>query len=119
MAVSGLGNLHTNTVSLPTGNWQITGAPIQVYGYNYPIQNCTSGVCYPGYLWYNGYIPSTQINSHDANGKPNGIEGVPSNYQPAEIPLIPAGSASFPVQCRSRSLGYQRFSELGHEQRVD
>src|SRR5262249_14858105 len=46
--------------------------------------------CYPGYLWWNGYIPSYRINSVDPKtGKPNGYMGIPSNYKPAVQPLLP------------------------------
>ena len=95
--LAGVGSLWTTFFTLPSGNWNITGVPIQAYGYKYPIQNCTSGVCLPGYLWWNGYIPSNQINSHDANGKPNGYEGVPADYKPAVTPLIPYGSTTLPA----------------------
>ena len=53
--------------------------------------------CQPGYLWYNGYIPANQINSHAANGQPNGYEGVPADYKPAVTPLIPYGSTTLPA----------------------
>ena len=95
--LAGLGSLRSNYFSLPTGNWNLTGEPIQLYGYQYPIQNCTSGTCLPGYLWWNGYIPSNKINSTDANGKPNGYMGVPANYKPAVTPLIPWGSTTMPA----------------------
>ncbi len=87
--LAGLGNLRTNYFSLPTGNWNITGEKIQVYGYRYPIQDCRAGDCIPGYLWWNGYIPANQINSLDKNGKPNGYMGIPAGYKPAVTPLIP------------------------------
>ena len=88
--MAGLGSLASTYFTLPTDEFP-TGAPIQVYGYKYPIQNCTSGTCFPAYLWYNGYIPANRINSVDANGKPNGYEGIPANYKPAVAPLIPYG----------------------------
>jgi hypothetical protein len=94
--VAGVGSLRSTWFTLPTGNWNFTGEPVQIYGYKYPIQNCTSGVCVPGYLWWNGYIPANQINSHDANGNPNGFEGIPTNYKPAVTPLIPWGSTALP-----------------------
>jgi hypothetical protein len=81
---------------LPTGNWNVTGEPIHLYGYKYPIQDCRSGLCQPGYLWWNDYIPANQINSKDANGNPNGVMGVPSDYKPAVTPLIPWGSTALP-----------------------
>ena len=94
--VAGLGSLASTYFALPT-NVYPTGNPIEFYGYKYPIENCTSGTCYPGYLWWNGYIPATQINSVDAKGKPNGYMGVPSNYKPAGSPLIPFGSTALPA----------------------
>ena len=82
-----------------------TGNKLEVYGYKYPIQDCTSGACYPGYLWYNGYIPSNQINSVDANGKPNGYMGIPANYKPAVAAAVPYRQTALPPQC---SRGHQR-----------
>jgi len=73
---------------LPTGIYP-TGEAIQIYGYKYRIEDCRSGACRPGYLWWNGYIPANQINSVDANGKPNGVMGVPAGYKPAGQPINP------------------------------
>jgi len=94
--LAGLGSWYTTRWTLPTTVYP-NGTPVQLYGYKYPIQNCTSGVCFPGYLWWNGYIPANRINSHDANGNPNGIEGVPANYKPAGAPLIPYGTTTLPA----------------------
>jgi hypothetical protein len=94
--LAGLGSWYSTRWTLPTSIYP-TGTPIETYGYKYPIQDCTSGACYPGYLWWNGYIPANRINSHDTNGKPNGIEGVPANYKPAGAPLIPYGSTAMPA----------------------
>jgi hypothetical protein len=100
--VAGLGSLASTYLTLPATMFP-TGTPVQVYGYKYPVQDCTStsaaatvATCYPGYFWYNGYIPSTLLNSHNANGVPNGYEGIPANYQPAFQPLIPYGQAALP-----------------------
>ncbi len=93
--IAGMGNLRSTYFSLPSGLFP-TGNPIELYGYKYPVENCTSGVCYPGYLWWNGYIPAHQINSVGANGKPNGYMGIPSNYKPAVQPLYP-----YPANYRS------------------
>jgi hypothetical protein len=93
--IAGLGNNVQGWWSLPT-DYYPTGNPIEYYGFKYPIQDCTSGSCFPGYLYFNGYIPANRINSVDANGKPNGIEGVPANYKPATAPLIPQGQTALP-----------------------
>jgi hypothetical protein len=93
--VAGIGTAASTYFTLPATYFP-TGEPLEVYGYKYPIQNCTSGTCYPGYLYWNGYIPSNLINSHDASGAPNGYEGIPANYKPAAAPLIPYGATSAP-----------------------
>jgi hypothetical protein len=94
--ISGMGSLRSNYFSVPSSLFP-TGVPIQLYGYKYPIQNCTSGTCYPGYLWWNGYIPAHQINSYDpVTGKPNGYMGIPPTYKPAVQPLWP-----YPTNYRS------------------
>ncbi len=94
--IAGLGNVQSTYWSLPTNTYPGAGQNIEVYGYKYPIQDCRSGTCTPGYLWWNGYIPANRINSVDANGRPNGVMGVPSNYKPASQFLIPAGSTALP-----------------------
>ena len=47
------------------------------------------------------YIPANRINSYDAQGRPNGVMGVPDNYKPAHVPLIPmpadGGSSADPL----------------------
>ena len=93
--IAGSGSGRSKYFDLPTGNWGPIG-PVELYGKKYPIQDCRSGQCVPGYLWYNGYIPANRINSYDAQGRPNGVMGVPSGYRPAHQPLnpIPANGGS-------------------------
>lgn len=87
--IAGLGSVWSTYFALPTSIYP-NGNPIEIYGYKYPIEDCRSGVCYPGYLWWNGYIPANRINSYDpVTGKPNGVMGVPADYKPAGQPLIP------------------------------
>jgi len=96
--VAGMGSLASTYTSLSSSYFS-TGTKVEVYGYKYPIQDCTSGTCYPGYLWYNGYIPAYRINSTDAKtGKPNGYMGFPADYKPAVQPLWP-----YPADYLSRS----------------
>jgi hypothetical protein len=88
--ISGMGYNRSNYFMLPSDNpnddlstlWP-TGAKLEYYGHKYPIQDCRSGECIPGYLMYNGYIPAHLIN------KPDGIMGVPADYKPAAQPLWP------------------------------
>jgi hypothetical protein len=96
--IAGMGSLASTYFTLPATMFP-TGAPIEVYGYKHPIQDCTSGTCYPGYLWWNGYIPAYRINSTDPKtGKPNGYMGIPADYKPAVQPLLP-----YPADYLSRS----------------
>ena len=100
--ISGMGRWRTQWLTLPTTDpitdvWP-TGTPVEYYGHKYPIQDCRSGACRQGYLLWNGYIPAHQINSYGANGKPNGVMGVPDNYKPAAAPLWP-----YPADYRSRT----------------
>jgi hypothetical protein len=89
--VSGMGRWRSTYFMLPAGDSDLwpTGTPVEYYGHQYPIQDCRDGGCLPGYLMWNGYIPAHQINSVDADGKPNGIMGVPANYKAAVAPAYP------------------------------
>jgi hypothetical protein len=92
--LAGIGQLRSNYFALPADLTQAnvpypTGNKVEVYGYKYPIEDCRSGQCRPGYLSWNGYIPAHQINSVDAQGRPNGVMGVPDSYKPAAEPRIP------------------------------
>jgi hypothetical protein len=87
--IAGMGSLRSTYFTLPSGTYP-NGNAVETYGYDYPIEDCRSGVCYPGYLWWNGYIPANRINSTDpVTGRPNGVMGVPSGYRPAAEPLLP------------------------------
>jgi hypothetical protein len=80
--------VRSNYWSLPITDWGPLDK-IEIYGKKYPIQDCRSGVCYDGYLWYNGYISKNRINSYDAQGRPNGVMGVPDSYHPSHQPVNP------------------------------
>jgi len=94
--VAGTGTYQSRYFTLPTSNWGPT-SDVQTYGTQYPIQDCTSGQCRPGYLYWNGYITPTVINRVDASGKCTGICGIPSNYTPSNQPLIPWGQTALPA----------------------
>ncbi|MBS1830433.1 MAG: TonB-dependent receptor [Acidobacteria bacterium] len=85
---AGNGSMTSNWWGLPASNYVFPN-PVEIYGTQYKVQDCRSGVCRDAYLYYNGYIPANRINSTDAQGRPNGVMGVPSNYRPAHSPLIP------------------------------
>ena len=89
--VGGNATWRTNYWSLPTTNWGYLGN-VETYGKKYPIEDCRSGTCYQGYLYYNGYIPANRINSVDSKGKPNGVMGVPQGYKPSNSPVWPVAA---------------------------
>jgi hypothetical protein len=80
--VAAIGSMYSRYWTLSTNYWGSFG-DVEVYGRKYPIEDCRSGTCYPGYLWANVYIPPNQINSVNAQGRPTGIMGVPSDYRAA------------------------------------
>jgi len=86
--LAGHGSVTSTWWSLPSSNWLYPN-PVEIYGTRYKVQDCRSGACLDSYLYYNGYIPANRINSYDAQGRPNGVMGLPSNYKPAHQPLIP------------------------------
>jgi hypothetical protein len=94
--LAGFGSRTSSYVTLTTSYFGPT-SQVQSYGKKYPIQDCRSGTCIAGYLWFNGYIPGNRINTVDARtGKPNGVMGVPDNYKPFITPLIPWASTALP-----------------------
>src|SRR5579884_1791676 len=94
--IAGNGRMHSNYFSLPSWNFGPVGK-VQIYGKKYPIQDCTSGTCINGYLWWNGYISPVLRNEKNAQGQCIGICGVPANYQPADQPLITWGQTTAPA----------------------
>ena len=86
--LSGFGSWRSNYFSLPTSNYGDFG-PVETYGLQYKVQDCRSGSCIPGYLYWNGYIQANQINQTNAAGQCIGICGIPSTYKPSNQPIIP------------------------------
>jgi hypothetical protein len=100
--MTGSGTLNSTWFALPSGDWGFTGEDVHVYGTKYPILDCTQTPasaktpqdvrCYQGYYYWNGYISPNRINSKNANGMPNGIQGIPDGIKPAVTPLNPYGT---------------------------
>jgi hypothetical protein len=95
--LAGFGTYQSRYFSLPTSNYGPT-SQIHTYGTKYKIEDCSSGTCLPGYLYWNGYISPPLINrgGSAANGPCTGICGIPANYTPSDLPLIPYGATSAP-----------------------
>jgi hypothetical protein len=101
--IAGTGSYTSTFWSLPTTNYGVVGQ-VQTYGTTqYPIQNCSSGVCIPGYLTWNGYISPPLINRTNAAGQCTGICGIPSTYTPSNLPLITYGQTALPANAPSNT----------------
>jgi len=97
--VAGFWQLNSSYITVTTNYFGYQGGlfnPIQVYGKKYPIQNCQSGVCYPGYLYWNGYIQANLINRTNSSGQCTGICGVPANYKAFGTPFYPTPATPIP-----------------------
>jgi hypothetical protein len=86
------GTAWLNWMSVTSSNWGGdnpvgTGSmgPIQTYKHKYKVTDCSSGVCLPGYLWYNGFISPVLLNNPCTGA--GLITGVPSDYQPYQTPI--------------------------------
>lgn len=75
------GTVVSQGFQVNAANWGATN-PIEVYKDKVQITDCRSGVCYPGYLWFNGYLSPAVINASR-----NGVLGVPDNYKPYVAPI--------------------------------
>jgi hypothetical protein len=74
--------MNSRYIQLATDDWGPTGK-VDTYGTRYPVEDCRSGTCFRGYLYYNGYIPANLINTA------KGVLGVPASYQPSHQPIWP------------------------------
>lgn len=94
--IASYGSRRSRYWELPDSNWGSLGN-VEIYGTKYKIEDCRSGRCIPGYLYWNGYIPANRINSVDAQGRPNGVMGVPDNYTPSNTPVWPTPASGIPA----------------------
>jgi hypothetical protein len=74
------GNVVSQAFQVSASNWGAMN-PIKVYKHKAKITDCRSGVCRPAYLWFNGYISPTTINTS------KGVSGLPLDYVPYLTPI--------------------------------
>jgi hypothetical protein len=96
--LSGTGTIVSTWYSMPTNQWGELGT-FEVYGKKYGILDCRATPatarteaeerCFPGYLYFNGYISERFIESRTASGMRNGVFGLPADYRPAQKPINP------------------------------
>lgn len=97
--LAGDATITSQTFGVSASNWG-PAHPIHVYKHGKKVTDCTSGVCVPAYLWFNGYIPPSEL---PASGCTTVVEGLPSNYVPYTQPIntdynptAPCGKAQDP-----------------------
>jgi hypothetical protein len=79
--VAFVGQAISQSFQVGSSNWGAT-SQLEMYKSSVPINDCRSGVCHPGYLWFNGYISPLVIGAAK-----NGVSGIPSSYVPYEAPI--------------------------------
>ncbi len=84
--IAGDGSVVSQVYNAPNFHWGPV-SPIHIYKHKYPITDCTSGVCYKGFLWSNAYIPPTDLPAPLGTCTTNCVTGVPASYVPAQTPI--------------------------------
>lgn len=79
--VAFVGTMRSQAFQVGNSNYGAT-SPIKLYKDAVPVTDCRSGVCRPGNLWFNGYLPPTVINAAS-----RGVQGVPTDYVPYLAPI--------------------------------
>jgi hypothetical protein len=85
--IAGDGQVISQDFNPTNTNWGAI-SPITRYKHAVPITDCSSGVCHPEFLWFNGYIsPKLLPPGNGGTCTTNCITGVPTNYVPYEAPV--------------------------------
>lgn len=86
------GSLYQDWMGVSSSNWGGANpagggfmGPIHIYKHKHKVTDCSSGVCLPGYLWYNGY--NSPLNITNPCTGAHLITGLPSGYQPYQTPI--------------------------------
>jgi hypothetical protein len=75
-----VGTVVSQAFQVANSNWGATN-PITIYKNSQKVTDCRSGVCRPAYMWFNGFLAPTVINTA------NGVQGVPDSYKPYLAPI--------------------------------
>ncbi|MBS1832791.1 MAG: carboxypeptidase regulatory-like domain-containing protein, partial [Acidobacteria bacterium] len=78
--VAFVGTMVSQSFQVANTNWGATN-PITLYKNSQKVKDCRSGVCRDAYMWFNGYLAPTVINTA------NGVQGVPDSYKPYLAPI--------------------------------
>jgi hypothetical protein len=75
------GTVLTQAFAVNAANWGAT-SELKQFKNSIPIQDCRSGVCRDGFLWFNGYIAPNLVNAAS-----RGVTGLPADYVPYSAPI--------------------------------
>lgn len=81
--IAGDGVMTSQDFYVANGNWGPT-SKIKVYKSGKKITDCRSGTCVPAYMWFNGYIPPSQLS---ASGCTAVVSNLPTGWTPYQQPL--------------------------------
>ncbi len=81
--IAGDGTMNSQDFYVSNGNWGPT-SKIKVYKSGKKVTDCRSGSCTPAYMWFNGYIPPSQLS---ASGCTAIVTNLPSGWTPYQQPL--------------------------------
>ncbi len=85
--IAGTFNVASQVFQPGSVDWGPTN-PITRYKHKAPITDCRSGVCQPGYLWYNGYLAPTVLTPAEGGVcTTNCVTGLPAGYRPYSTPI--------------------------------
>jgi hypothetical protein len=77
--IAGNGDVVSQSFQPGDGDWGPI-APLKIYKKSKPVRDCSSGVCYNNFLWYNGYI-QPQLNPLDPNHDNSSVAGKKSSCE--------------------------------------
>ena len=78
--LAGAGTFFSQSFRMNAGNYGPT-APLVVYKHGRPVTDCRQAICYSGFQYFNGYLPSNQVNTA------NGVAGLDTSHQPYQCPV--------------------------------
>ena len=77
--LAGAGTVASQSFALGAGYYGPT-APLVIYKHKHPILDCRASTCYSGYQYFNGYLPSNQVNTS------KGVMGLTTSNLPYQTP---------------------------------
>ena len=80
------GTMNSQDFYVGSGNWG-TNSPIQKYKSGHKVTDCRSGSCTQAYMWFNGYIPPSQLATVAPSTCAAVVSNLPTGWIPYSQPL--------------------------------